>query len=191
MYHHFTGNNLTDSEKVQRFVLRAILASKVPNSRRDDSIEWELKHSSSCIQTGRILAQKRGLDGALVEMVAALHDIYAIRTGRFKDHARHGAKMAGKILKKITKLPKKKISLIANAIANHSDKQVYSSDPYVEIAKDMDTLDCFLYGREIYNEKPPAIRKEYLRRIISIRAELGLPEEKYFIKELERLKNGK
>lgn len=189
MYHHFAGSNLNDSEKVQRYVIHQILKSKVPNSKRENSIEWELKHSSSCIQVGRILAEKRGLDVKLVEMIAALHDIYAIRTGKYKDHAKKGAKIAEGILKRLTMLNGGEIRTIVDAIRNHSDKQIYSSDPYIEVAKDLDTLDCFLYDENIYHEKAPVIRKEYFQRIISIRKELGLPEKDFFKSEIERIEN--
>lgn len=58
--HHYKGNELTPSEKIERKVVELLLDSKLPDSKRESSIVWELKHSSGCCQIARILAQKRG-----------------------------------------------------------------------------------------------------------------------------------
>lgn len=55
-FHHYKGNNLTRFEKVERKVIELILSSKVPDSQREDSIIFELKHASGCTQIARILA---------------------------------------------------------------------------------------------------------------------------------------
>jgi len=61
-YHHFKGNNLSRSEFVQRKVVELILDSKLTDKERESSKIFELKHSSGCIQVGRILAEKRRLN---------------------------------------------------------------------------------------------------------------------------------
>ena len=77
-FHHFKGNNLSRSEKIQRAVTRLILKSKITDEKRENSVVWELKHHAGCVQIGRILAQKRKLDVELAEIICVLHDIYSI-----------------------------------------------------------------------------------------------------------------
>ncbi len=71
------------------------------------------------------------------------------------------------------------------AIAHHSEKEVYSDDPYIELVKDVDVFDCSLYkGSEDYYllHKSPEIVKEYEKRAKAVRAELGLPTGEVFRK---------
>lgn len=75
-FHHFKGNQLSRSEKIQRLVTQTILKSPLPDERRENSQVWELKHHAGCAQIGRILAQKRGLNVELAEIICVLHDIY-------------------------------------------------------------------------------------------------------------------
>ena len=174
-YHHFKGSNLSRSETIQLIVLKEILDSKVPNEKRENSIEWELKHSSSCIQIARILAEKRSLGKEKVEIIAALHDISAIRSGSYEKHGQKGSEIAKNILKKTNEFSNDEIEEICEAIALHSEKQIYSNKPYAELIKDADVLDCSLYEGIIYDDKKPEIRKAYFERINKVRKELGLP----------------
>jgi len=187
MYRHFLGKGLNRSEKIQKWVVDLLLTTKIGNDKRESSVAWELKHSSGVIQLARLLAEKRGLDPEIAEIIAALHDIHVIMNGDYEGHARKGAEIARKKLKESGEFSEKEINVICNAIVNHSDKHICSKDQYSELAKDADTLDCFLYGETIYDYKPEEMRKEYFRRIIRIRRELGLPEKTYFRKELKRL----
>lgn len=61
-FHHYKGNDLTPSEKVERKVIELLLSSSLHDTQRESSIIWELKHSSGCCQIGRILAEKRRLN---------------------------------------------------------------------------------------------------------------------------------
>ena len=191
-YHHFKGNRLNRSEFVQRKVVELILNSKLTDKQRESSKVFELKHSSGCTQVGRILAEKRRLNREYAELICALHDIYVIVKGKYKDHAHLGAPIAEKILRDTGKFSKKEIKIITEAIFHHSDKHVYTKNPYVELAKDADTLDCFLYDNvEGYYtcNKPPQVAKEYFKRIIKLRKELGMrPLNKYkkIIEQLEK-----
>ena len=189
-YHHFKGNKLNRSELIQRKVIEFILNSKLTDKDRESSKVFELKHSSGCTQVGRILAEIRGLNKEYAELICALHDIYVIVKGKYKDHAHLGAPIAEKILRSAKKFSEREIKIISEAIFYHSDKHIYTKNPYVELAKDADTLDCFLYdnveGYYLYN-KPPQVAKEYFKRIIGIRKELGMrPIKKYqeIIKQL-------
>ena len=180
IYSHFQGDDISRVEKVERVVVETINNSKVPNKDRSWGQVFEVKHSSSCIQLGRILAQKRGLDAGLCAVICALHDIYVFETGRVTDHARKGAPIAEQILNQVGGFTEDEIKIILSGIKNHSDKHIVSKDPYIEFMKDVDVLDCSLYegvhDAYIY-EKSEKIVKTYFARIKNVREELGLPRE--------------
>lgn len=183
-YHHFKGTNLSRSEHIQRLVFERAINSKIPNSERESSVTWECKHSSSCIQVGRILALKRGLDIELAEIISALHDIYVIDTGKYENHAVLGAEIARTILEDTKKFNNDEIDLICKSIAHHSEKQIYTDDPYVELIKDADIYDCSLYEGTIgyYKEhKPSDIYQEYMNRARTVSDELGVPVHPDFV----------
>jgi len=174
MYHHFKGDELSRSEKIQRCAAEKILNSEIPDEGRESSKIWELKHSASCTQIARILAMRRGLDLELAEVIAALHDLAVIETGGYKDHAAKSAELAEPLLEDFSDDEK---NLILEAIANHSDKATQKKKPYVELIKDADTFDCFLYAlndENIYNNKPEKVREEYFKRFEKVKEELGL-----------------
>ena len=146
---------------------------------------------------GLKIYNQRRLNKEYAELICALHDIYVIVKGKYKDHAHLGAPIAEKILRNTKKFSDKEVKLISEAIFNHSEKHVYTKNPYVELAKDADTLDCFLYDNvEGYytGSKPPKVAKEYFNRIIKLRKEMGMrPVRKYdyLIRQLDkRIKNG-
>ena len=177
-YHHFKGSALSKYEKVQRRVVEKLLDSK-----RESSIVFELKHSSECVQVARILAQKRHLDVGIAEVAAVLHDIYVIVEGTYKNHGKLGGPIAEKILKEIDGFSSTEIKLISEAVAHHSEKDIYTNKPYVELVKDVDVLDCsfFEHAEEEYKRiKSPALFNEYEKRVIKVRKELGLPDKPVF-----------
>lgn len=176
-FHHYKGYALKPSEKIERKVVELLITSKIPDEKRESSIVWELKHSSGCCQIARILAQKRNLDIEISEIASTLHDIYVIVKGKYKDHGKKGAPITEKILREIGGFSKRKIKTIAKAVAHHSEKEIYSDDPYIELVKDADVFDCSLYkGAENFYKihKPKYIFKEYVARIKKVRSELGL-----------------
>ncbi|MDO8427807.1 MAG: HD domain-containing protein [Candidatus Diapherotrites archaeon] len=190
-YHHFIGNSLNRSEKLQVRVVFELIHSKIPNKERDSSIEWELKHSSSCAQMARILAEKRGLNIEYAEIIGCLHDLAVVLTGKYENHALKGSEIAREWMEISKEFSSQEIKLISDAIAQHSDKHIYSKNPYVELAKDADVLDCFLYTDKGYDNKPKEKLAEYLKRIILIRKELGFPEKKLYAEQLLGLKGEK
>lgn len=182
-FHHFKGNELTRSEKIQRKVIELLLKSKLSDEKRESSIVWELKHSSGCCQIGRILAQRRNLDIELAEIACLLHDICVISEGEYESHAKRGAEIAGKMLGDSKDFTKKEIELITEAIAHHSEKDVHTDKPYVELVKDADVFDCSLYenAKGFYIlHKPKELYDEYVKRIKGVRKELGLKEYDVF-----------
>lgn len=182
-YHHFKGNNLSRSEKIQRLVAQMILDSPIPDEKRENSKIWELKHHAGTVQIGRILAQKRNLNIELTEIICALHDVYAIVEGKYKDHAKLGAEIAKKILEDTKEFTDEEIKIITHAIAAHSAKDVTDSNPYAELAKDADAFECSLYeGAEGFYRlhKPEDVVAKYIERIKKVRREFGLPPDNVF-----------
>ena len=181
IYHHFKGDEITRIELMERMVVETILKSKRPDEDRLWSKTFELKHSSSVAQIGRILAEKRGLDPGLSAIICAMHDIYVFVTGRTKEHAHRGAPIAERLIRKTKKFTDKETKLITSAIYQHSDKHIVSKNPYIELVKDADVFDCSLYNgvHDAYvYEKLPAICRIYFDRIKKVRRELGLPKDK-------------
>jgi|SRR5665213_1700534 len=182
-FHHYKGDNLTPAEKVERNVAELLLNTELPDNKRESSIIWELKHSSGCCQIARILAQRRGLDVTISETAALLHDIYVIVEGKYSNHAVLGAPIAKDILEKTGGFSSQQIEAIVSAVAHHSEKEIYSDDPYTELVKDVDVFDCSLYrGSEGYYRlhKRETIVAEYVKRIRTVRKELNLPNEPVF-----------
>lgn len=176
-HHHFKGDTLTPAEKVERRVVELIIHSKVPESKREDSLVFELKHSCGCVQIARILAQKRGLNIEIAEIASLLHDIYVSTSGTYTNHAKMGGPIAEKILKEIGGFSKKDIETIVDAVMHHSEKHIYSNNPYRELVKDVDVFDCSLYkGAEgdYRINKSQEMVEEIIKRIKKVRKELGM-----------------
>lgn len=183
-FHHFKGTDLTPFEKVERKAIELLMTSKISDEQRESSIIWELKHVAGCAQIGRIIAQKRNLDMDIAATASMIHDIYVIVEGKYKDHAKLGAPIAKKLLEQTGGFTKKQIETITLAVAHHSEKEIISDNPYAELVKDVDTLDCSLYkGSEGYYRlhKPEHIVNEYIKRIKTVRKELNLPKEPIFV----------
>ncbi len=161
-------------------MIEIILKSKMPDDDRSWSKVFEMKHTSSVTQIGRMLAQKRGLDPSLAAIMCAMHDISVFTTGRATEHAHKGAKIAETLLKKTKKFSAQEIKLIASAIYNHTDKHKVSKNPYVELVKDADVMDCSMYDgvHDAYvYEKSPSNCRHYFDRIKKVRKEFGLPKD--------------
>ncbi len=182
IYSHFQGpaDKLTRAELMERITIETILKSKVPDKSRSWGKVFELKHASAVAQIGRMLAQKRRLDMDLSAVICTMHDIYVFTTGRVTDHAHKGAPIAEKLLRKTKRFSEEEIALIKNAIYNHSDKHIISKNPYFELVKDADVLDCGLmdgvHDAYVY-EKPRVVLKKYFKRIQNVRKELNLPKD--------------
>lgn len=182
-YHHYKGDDLSRSEEVERKVIELLLNSSLPDNKRESSIVWELKHSSGCLQIARMLAEKRNLDVEIAEVAAVLHDIYVIVAGSYKNHAKLGGPIAKELLTESSGFFQEEIETIVDAVVHHSEKDMYSNNPYIELIKDADVFDCSLYkGAEIEYKKTKseAVFQEYKNRIKKVRLELNLPAEPIF-----------
>ena len=177
-FHHYKGEHLGRAEKIEKMVIEAILKSPLSDEERDSSMVWELMHSSTCKAFMHVLAEKRGLSHEIARVAGAVHDFYVIQTGRYRDHAKLGAPMVRRLLSDSGDFSDTEIELIARMVECHSDKDVYSDEPYVELTKDADVFDCSLYpGTEAYYlaKKPFPVCREYFARMGSVRRELGMP----------------
>ena len=177
-FSHFKGKYLTRSEKIQKKVTDLLLESKLSDSQRESSLIWELRHSAGVCQIGRILAQKRKLDIEIAEIISILHDVYSIVSGSYKMHAQRSSEIANNILKDSKEFKSEEIEIIVEAVAHHSEKDIYSDKPYVELIKDADVFDCSLYqraysGYKLYKSKE--IFDETVKRVKKVRKELALP----------------
>lgn len=185
-YHHFKTGLIGRHDRVakcERYVTDLLLSSDKPDSQRDSSICWELKHQASTLQLAKVLAAKRSLSVDVCVVGLMLHDIYSIVHGKYENHARLGAPMALEVLRKISGFSEEELDLIWRIVYNHSDKHIWTEDPYQEIGKDVDVLDCFLYeGAFDYylGNKPLPVFKEYLTRAKIAWGELGLPIDPRF-----------
>lgn len=185
-YHHFKTGLIDPRDRVakcERYITDLLLASDMPDSQRDSSICWELKHQASTLQFAKVLAAKRSLSIDICAVGLMLHDIYSIIHGKYENHAHLGAPIAIEILREMNGFSEEELDQIWRIVYNHNDKQIWTQDPYQEIGKDVDVLDCFLYeGAFDYylGNKPLPVFKEYLRRAKKVWEELGLPIDPRF-----------
>lgn len=175
---NYIGNVISRSELVQQAIVDVILEKRRRYPKLAHDSIWDLKHSASIVQIGRMLAQKRKLNVELVEVMCALHDVYVCKTGKREEHAHRGAPIAAALLKKTWRFTAREIALITKAIDYHSDKHLVSRDPYVELVKDADLFDWSLYEGShngiVRKYKDPT---PYFARIKRIRKELNLPKD--------------
>lgn len=184
-FHHYNArvpdSALTRLERLERRVIATLLAPRaLGDDKRDSSIAFELKHSSGTMQFARALARKRSLDLDTAAAGALLHDVYVIEKGSYKNHAALGAPIARDYMDRVGGFTEQEISNAERLVANHSDKHIWSDDPYSEFGKDVDVLDCFLYpGAFDYYllHKPYAVFVHYLKRAKRMWSDLNLPAE--------------
>ena len=185
-YHHYKDDLIDKDDriaKLERYIIDLLLDTNLSDEDRESSVAFELKHHHSTAQFARILARKRNLPIDVCTAGALLHDIAAIITGKYKDHAHIGTPMAEKIIDEIGGFSKEEKADILKVVYNHSDKQIWSEDSFEEFGKDVDVLDCFLYpnGFGYYLKyKPLAIFNQYIIRAKKLWKELNIPEEKAF-----------
>jgi len=181
-YHHYKHgmiNPKTDRVAVyERHVADLLLGGKLSDDKHDSSMLFELKHQHGAIQFGRVLARKRGLNEDVCAVAMLLHDISVGLTGSYKNHAEKSAKLAKSMLGEYGLFSDNEVDLVIKIIANHSDKHIFSDDPYCEIGKDADIVDCFLYPNVIEGyrfQKSPEMFDKYVERARRVYDELGIP----------------
>jgi hypothetical protein len=184
-FHHYNDraldSELTRVERLERRVITSLLKSTaLPDCERESSVAFELKHSSGTLQFARALARKRLLNPDTAAAGALLHDIYVIEEGKYKDHAALGAPIARDYMEQVGGFTEQEIVDAEILVKAHSDKHVWSDNPYSEFGKDVDVLDCFLYpGAFDYYllHKPFSVFFHYLKRAKCMWRDLNLPAE--------------
>lgn len=182
-HHHFRKDLIEPSDRValcEWYVVDVLLNTSIPDSQRESSIAWELKHHTGVTQMARLLARKRGLPMETCTVGSLLHDIYVIIEGKYKDHAHLGAPIATRIMGEVGGFEPEEIDQVFRTVYYHSDKDDWSDDPFKEFGKDADILDIFLYPgpyAEYLMIKSLPVLSHYLLRAKRIWTELGLPED--------------
>lgn len=121
---------------------------------RDFPIRWNIMHMYSSSQLAKLLALHRGIEPELAGIAAALHDIGVVMTRKHEGHAEAAEKYVYEFIEKYNlesraKLPpvnKEEMEKVVKAIVEHSDKEANSHDLFVELLKDVDSLDGYLHG---------------------------------------------
>lgn len=143
---------------------------------RDIPIVWNVMHMFSSSQVAKIIALRRGVNMELASIAATLHDIAVIVTKKTKNHAEIAERYVRAAIERfnnesstsISKITDEEINMIVNAIIRHSDKETYSNDPFIELLKDIDSVDRYLHGIESDGA--------YLERCNRVFMELGIKE---------------
>ncbi len=121
---------------------------------RDLPIKWSVMHMYTTSQLGVLTGLKKGLDPELMGIIAALHDIGAIKTKKRENHARNASIYVHELIDLYNGKWRGNLSLITDeeriiiheAVVSHSDKDILSTDLYIEAMKDVDSLDRYLHG---------------------------------------------
>ncbi|MDW7656725.1 MAG: HD domain-containing protein [Bacillota bacterium] len=145
------------------------------DDERDLPIRWSVMHMYSSAQLAKLLALRRGMDVELASIAAAIHDIATVVTKKSEGHAERAEKYVREAIDRynnnqwrgnIPVITEEEEDMIVNAIVQHSDKETYSGDSFVELLKDIDSVDRYLHG----------IKSEgaYLERCTRVLQELGV-----------------
>ena len=124
------------------------------DSDRELPMKWSTMHMYTSSQLAVLVALKKDLNPELLGIIAALHDIGAVRTKKRENHAINGEPFVKEIIKSYNTLWRGNLDILTDAeqqiiieaVINHSDKDNISDNPYVEAMKDVDSLDRYLHG---------------------------------------------
>lgn len=116
-----------------------------------------------------LLALKRGLDPQLCTTAGMLHDIWAYKVGDPTNHAELGCAEARRLLQDTGEYTDAEISLICEAISNHSSKDHIHGE-MSELLKDADVLQHYLYNTSLPRHE------SHTARLAGILSELGIRE---------------
>lgn len=141
---------------------------------RDFPIRWNIMHMYSSSQLAKLLAMQRGMDPELAGIAAALHDIGVVMTKKHEGHAEAAPPYVNDFLgrynrelgTKLSKVTEEETEAVVKAVVQHSEKESNSNDPFVELLRDVDSLDAYLHGVEIEGGR--------LERCKKVMKELGI-----------------
>ena len=124
---------------------------------RDFPIRWNIMHMYSSSQLAKLLAIRRGIDPELAGIAAALHDIGVVMTKKHEGHADAARPYVHDFVERYNRetgmkhanVTEKETEAIVKAVILHSEKDSNSNDPFVELLRDVDSIDAYLHGVEI------------------------------------------
>lgn len=138
---------------------------------RDLPMRWNIMHMYSCSQLAKIIALRRGMDIELAPIAAAMHDIAIVATKKAEGHAKRAEayirdainKYNNEWSKGLSPITEEEEDMLVDAIAKHSDKETYSDNSFIELLKDIDSVDRYLHGVKTegaYLERANRVLKE-------------------------------
>jgi uncharacterized protein len=141
---------------------------------RDFPIRWNIMHMYSSSQLAKLLALHRRMDPELAGIAAALHDIGVVMTKKHEGHAEAAVPYVNDFIErynqesgaKLSKVTPEEKEAIVRAIVQHSENELNSNDPFVELLRDVDSIDAYLHGIEIEGGR--------LKRCKGVMRELGI-----------------
>lgn len=141
---------------------------------RDFPIRWNIMHMYSSSQLAKLLAIHRGIDPELAGIAAALHDIGVVMSKKHEGHAEAAAPYIHGFIErynresgtKLSGVTQEEMEAIVRAIVQHSEKELNSEDPFVELLRDVDSIDGYLHGVEVEGGR--------LKRCKRVMRELGI-----------------
>ncbi len=151
--------------RVLRSLEALIVSDDIAGRERDVPLDYELEHVHSSSRYARMLARKRGIDPDVAGVLGAIHNLGRIVTGKQEGHAEAGYLPTKIFLRQTGLFAPDEVEKIANAVKNHSRKDVVGS-PLEELVKDADIFDRYCSGLEL-------TRTADLTRLTRIRKELN------------------
>jgi uncharacterized protein len=158
--------------RLNRILAMLLLEMKDLNDEgRDLPIRWSLMHMFSSSQLAKLLAIHRGIDPELAGIAAALHDIGVVMTKKHKGHAEAAPPYVYDFLRRynresgtrLSKVTEEEMEAVVKAVVQHSEKELNSNDPFIELLRDVDSIDAYLHGVKIEGgrlERSKGVMKE-------------------------------
>lgn len=124
------------------------------NEGRKIKMEWSIMHMFTSSHLAKLYALRFNLDPDLCSMIATLHDIATIEGRITQDHDKLAtAYVLGAIQRyndggryKLDPITPGETEIILGAINVHSDKDTYTDEPYVEMLKNVDSLEKYMHN---------------------------------------------
>ncbi|MBN1330325.1 MAG: HD domain-containing protein [Candidatus Heimdallarchaeota archaeon] len=126
----------------------------IESEERELPMLWSMMHMFSTCQLSKLVALKRGLDPEFAALTCAFHDIYTFIEGKTEDHGTKAEKFIREIIdeyntqkkEELPEISEDEIVRIIKVVKEHSEKNSVSKDSYIELLKDVDSLDSYLHG---------------------------------------------
>lgn len=144
--------NVERLKRIQSYLLKEMKI--MTDDDRDLPMKWSIMHMYSSTQLASLMALKKGLNPETAGLIACLHDIGSVMTGKRQNHAENAEPFVRDIINKynnefrynLPEISDGELELIVEAVVSHSNKGDYTNKPYVELMKNVDSLDRYLHG---------------------------------------------